>query len=448
MMNFDSALDVVSRRRYLVLAMLLAGIVVAYCLARYVPRTFQAVSQVLIVNENTGRDPSVSSADLPAVTSSSEVLTRVKEQLGLPTSLVDMKKSLTAKVPGRSSMMSIAYKDVLPDRAVNVANTIADDLTGYYREISTRRYNQNVQNLDEALVTQRQKISAINADLQKVIATDPFVGSDKALDMVTARLDDLETQRGLAYATMAGDTAQAGAVSSASRTLAKTAVHEILQGDPFYRAIQDGTAKDSAELAFEHSAFKSSYPGLPGLNAKVEAEQSQLSSAAQNALSSSSASSPSMVSNQVERARADATVSGDQSKIGQIDQLIAQERARLHDIQKTQPRALTLRIERDVAQADYMSLSARRATALANRAEATSLGSVVVVDRAVRAESQVPGGRTQLAVVAAMVIIGLSLGSAFLVESLDPTLRRAEQVEKLYGTPVIATLNNARKPQA
>jgi uncharacterized protein involved in exopolysaccharide biosynthesis len=351
---------------------------------------------------------------------------------------------MTAKVPGRSSIMQIGFKDTLPDRAANVANTIADELTGYYHEISTHRYNQNVQNLDQALDVQRNKINSINEQLQKVIATDPFVGSDKALDLVTARLDDLETQRGLAYATMAGDTAQAGAVSTSSRTLAKTAVHEILQGDPFYRSIQEGTAKDAAELAFEHSAFKSSYPGLPGLSAKVQAEQSQLAAAAHAAMTSSSASSPSMVANRVDSAKADATVTGDNVKISQIDALISQERARLHDIQKTQPKALGLRIERDVAQADYVSLSARRATALANRAEASSLGSVVVVDRAVRADSQIPGGRTQLAIVAAALIIGLSLGSAFLAEALDPTLRRADQVEKLYGTPVIATLNNAR----
>jgi uncharacterized protein involved in exopolysaccharide biosynthesis len=448
MNNIDSALDVVSRRRYLVLSMLLASIVVAYLLARYVPRHFQAVAQVLIVNENSGRDPSVSSADLPAVTGSSEVLTRVKNKLDLPMALTDMKKSLSAKVPGRSSIMQIGFKDTLPDRAVNVANAIADELTGYYHEISTHRYNQNVQNLDQALDTQRKKIAGINADLQKIIATDPFVGSDKALDLVTARLDDLETQRGLAYATMAGDTAQAGAASSSSRTLAKTAVHEILQGDPFYRSIQEGTAKDASELAFEHAAFKSSYPGLPGLSAKVQAEHAQLSAAAHAAMLSPAASSPSMISNQIERAKADATVSGDNAKIAQIDALIAQERTRLHDIQKTQPRALGLRIERDVAQADYISLSARRATALANRAEASSLGSVVVVDRAVRADSQLPGGRIQLAIVAAALIIALSLGSAFLAESLDPTLRRADQVEKLYGTPVIATLNNVRKPEA
>jgi capsular polysaccharide biosynthesis protein len=448
MNNLDSALDVVSRRRYLVLTMLLAGIVVAYLLARYVPRHFQAVAQVLIVNEDTGRDPSVSSADLPAVTGSSEVLTRVKNKLNLPMTLTEMKKSLTAKVPGRSSIMSIGFKDTLPDRAVNVANSIADELTGYYHEISTHRYDQNVRNLDDALDTQRKKIAAINNDLQKVIATDPYVGSDKALDLVTARLDDLETQRGLAYATMAGDTAQAGAVSTSSRTLAKTAVHEILEGDPFYRSIQEGTAKDAAELAFEHSAFKNGYPGLPGLSAKVQAEQAQLSAAAHAAMLSPSASSPSLISNEVERAKADATVSGDGARIAQIDKLIDQERVRLHDIQKTQPRALGLRIERDVAQADYLSLSARRATALANRAEASSLGSVVVVDRAVRADSQLPGGRIQLAIVAAALIIGLALGSAFLTESLDPTLRRADQVEKLYGTPVIATLNNSGKREA
>ena len=37
-----------------------------------------------------------------------------------------------------------------------------------------------------------------------------------------------------------------------------------------------------------------------------------------------------------------------------------------------------------------------------------------------------------------------TLGCAFLAEQLDPRLRRASQIESLYGKPVVATLGRAR----
>ena len=38
----------------------------------------------------------------------------------------------------------------------------------------------------------------------------------------------------------------------------------------------------------------------------------------------------------------------------------------------------------------------------------------------------------------------IALGSAFLADQLNPRLRRAAQIESLYGMPVIATLGKNR----
>ena len=91
---------------------------------------------------------------------------------------------------------------------------------------------------------------------------------------------------------------------------------------------------------------------------------------------------------------------------------------------------------------EYAALATRRANALANRAEASSLGSVVVLDRAIKADTQLAGGRTRAAVVAFILVLALAVGTAFLVESLDPRIRRPEEIEELYGIPVVATFGS------
>jgi len=101
-----------------------------------------------------------------------------------------------------------------------------------------------------------------------------------------------------------------------------------------------------------------------------------------------------------------------------------------------------LSAQRAAVDTEYTALAGRRANALADRAEASSLGSIVVLDRAIKADTQLASGRTRVAVVALTLIIALALGTAFLVESLDPRIRRAEDIEELYGIPVVGTFGS------
>ena len=134
---FAHSVEIVRRRWMLVVATLVVGIIGASFVFQHVPRTYEASSQVLIVNENDGRDPSVSSVDLPSVATSTVVLQSVLDQLKLPISLIDMKKHIKARVGQRSSIMDISYRDSSPDRAVAVPNAVAEELSRYYEEISS-----------------------------------------------------------------------------------------------------------------------------------------------------------------------------------------------------------------------------------------------------------------------------------------------------------------------
>ena len=42
--------------------------------------------------------------------------------------------------------------------------------------------------------------------------------------------------------------------------------------------------------------------------------------------------------------------------------------------------------------------------------------------------------------VALVLTLALALGAAFLVDALDPRIRRAEEIEELYGIPVVGNV--------
>jgi hypothetical protein len=313
-------------------------------------------------------------------------------------------------------------------------------LTHYYREISTHRYNENERYLDAAVSLQLHRLSALDQKLQNVTARDSYVGSDKAVDNLTSRLDDLESQRGLAYASLVSDSAQSLVAESPSPALKKVIQHEVLQGDPLYNNLRDADAKDAAALAIDMSSYTSRYPGRPGEIAKVNAESGELALQRANALNSTDAFSPTEAATVAEQQKVAAIVAGDRARVAAFDGLIADTHRRLDDIPRNGADITSLRMQRDAAQAEYVGLSNRRAAAVADRAEAASLGSVVVIDRAVRASAQVGGGSSRLALIVSILILACALGSAFLVDAIDPRLRRGDQVETLYGQPLITTL--------
>jgi uncharacterized protein involved in exopolysaccharide biosynthesis len=152
--------------------------------------------------------------------------------------------------------------------------------------------------------------------------------------------------------------------------------------------------------------------------------------------------SASATSAQQQHIRQLALIAGDQARVDALDALIANDRSHLNDLPTTGARYSQLAAQRTALQTEYAALATRRANALANRAEASSLGSVVVLDRAIKADTQLAGGRTRAGVVALILILAAALGTAFLVDSLDPRLSRPEDIEQLYGIPVVATFGS------
>jgi uncharacterized protein involved in exopolysaccharide biosynthesis len=428
------AFHVVRRHRLLIIGVFSVLMVGAVLVIGRIPRMYTATANVLIVNGNSRNDPTLSSPDLPSIVGSTVILERVQRELGISTPLVTMKRQLVAKPPAyRSGIMRIQYTDSDRNRAAMVANGIADELARYYSELSTARYDEDLRALDDELLKQKKALENIDAQL-RAQGGGGYVASDERDDASTgSQVSTLESQRALANADLQGDIAHEQAAVSDTR-------RDILMSDPLYQQLQASLTKASAELADARSRYTADYPGLTALQDRVDSLKAAAAREAER-VSSTQATGPVAAAASSDESKAQASVVADRAKVAALDQELANENKRINVASSLE----LLQLARDEALREYQSIAARRATSLADRADALSLGSVEVVDRAIPSEAQSGIGPIRLTLTAAMVIAIIALGSAFLADQLDPSLRRVTQIEGLYGKPLIATLRASHR---
>jgi capsular polysaccharide biosynthesis protein len=416
-----------------------------------VQKEYVAGTNLLVVNGTTRDDPTLSSPDLPSIATSTLVLERMEAALGLKTPLKEIKHNLSVKQPAfRSSILRIEYTDTQPERAMLISNTVAEQLTKYYRQISTARFDDDLSELDSEMSKQRDLTHKINAQIRAhgVVGSSTIMGTvtgatgtaggatDNGSEAVVAQYTTLEATKALAAATLQGDVAQLNALKTNRERQEGMIRSEVLRGDPTYQTLQTSVATSATQLANTRAAFTADYPGLPALASKVNSLKSALTAEGQRVLTSRDAFSPSLSAITTEQLKAEALVDADRAKVAAYDALLTNVRNRAAAL----PAVEVLRLERDAAQETYLALSARRATALANRADALSLGSVVIVDRAIVSDAQIGLGKSRLLVLLGVLVLVLAISSAFIADQLNPRLTRTSQIEDLYGRPVVATI--------
>jgi uncharacterized protein involved in exopolysaccharide biosynthesis len=399
---------------------------------------YEAVANVLLVSNSKVDGDAAAQTDLPTIATGSVVIDRVRRSLNLPLTRFQIKHGLTAKVPfARSDVLQIKFKDKDPVEAAAVANSVADELAKYFREVSAGRYDENIRVLDSAIAAQRRRLNVIDRRLRARAGQGGFVPTDEhAMDDLASRLGEMEASRANASAALSGDVAQLNEVYGDGKTPAAVARYEILQNDVLYGNLLKGAASDAAQLAFDRAKFTGANPILPGLRDRVDQETAAVKAETARALADSGAFSPSRATFTIEAHKAEALVDGDRAKVDALDGAIARMRSQLGGL----PEVQLLRLERDAAQADYLSLAARRVAVFGDRANALTLGTVVVIDRAVSDDPTLNISDSRLFLLFVM-IAGVAIGCAFLAESLDTRLRNSAKIELLYGTPVVATIS-------
>lgn len=425
----------------LVIAVFVILSIVSIYVVSKIPKQYAAGANMLVTNGNTRDDPTLQSPDLPSIATSTVVLSRAQKALDLNLSLIALKHRLVVKSPAyKSSILSLTFTDAYPDRAVLVVNGIADQMAKYFTEVSTARFDSDLRALDNELEKQRGLILSIDNKIRAHGDPSVAVLDDRGADSISERVAALESETALSQAVLSGDRAHLSALDAGAQGHSSVAKSEILQNDRTYKELQSAVATASSQYELAKATYTSNFPGLAALRTKADRLKASLSAEQRNALASPDAFSPAAVGFDTDRRFALATEKADSAKLADLSNLLRVQRDRLSVL----PSLELLRLQRTAAQADYLSISSRRATSLANRADALSLGSVVVVDRAITAE--VVTGFTGLKLIVFLVLVALvlAIASAFIIEALDPRLRRPTQIEDLYGVSVVGSLGQVR----
>ncbi|MGB8203210.1 MAG: hypothetical protein WCE83_00885 [Candidatus Baltobacteraceae bacterium] len=425
-------LNVVRRRWLIVLIVCAGGFGLLPIVAAFLP-AHTARAQLLIVSQAL-KDTTLSDPDLPSIVTSTEVLSRVIKRLSLSTTPTALSSKIKTKLPPKSSILELSYKDTDGVRAANITNAIADEATSYFHEIAMRGYTDVLKALNARIAESRSKIAAADRLLQHASASNGFASSDKALDDLSAQIADLRVQRGQVAASLAADQATALALRTQLHDIDPIVRGEILQKDPVYQQVEANLAKDEADLISERASFRTSFPGLHALEQRISRERQQLQSVEATAIAAGAGASPAFTQTVLDAEHADGLVAADQQRLHAIDAELAAEQNHLQQVAGAGAVVGTLRAERDATLGQYVALTQRLSAAQGDAAQAASLGTLVVVSRAIPGSSQLPIWLFGLA----FLIVLVAIGAAYAFDAMDRRLWSPREIEALYGRPVLS----------
>jgi uncharacterized protein involved in exopolysaccharide biosynthesis len=423
--------DFLARRWLIVAIVCVIGLCLLPVAAEVIP-AYKSKADLLIVSQ-TSKDTTLSDPDIPSIVTSTSVLDRVIHRLHLKTNPNALAKKIKTKLPAKSSILEITYHDTDGVRAADVVNAIADEAATYFHGIATRGYGEVLRALDARISDSRHQIALADSALQHTSADNAFVSSDKALDDLTSQIDDLRAQRAQVVASLAADKAAAYALDTQADHIASIARGEILEKDVIYQQLLSGLSKDVADLASERSSFQPDFPGLSALAKRVTRERAEVQAAAAAATTNGAGESSSATQTVLDTEHAKGLVASDRERLRAIDGQIADEQRHLQRVAGAGAAVGTLRAERDAALQQYMSLTQRLSSAQGDAAQAASLGTLVVVSRAIPGPSVLWAWLIALSV----LILGLAIGAAYTAEAIDRRLWGIREMRRAYGRPVI-----------
>jgi len=435
--EMDRFMELMRRRWFVVLLVCVIGVALMPIAARLIP-AYKGTAELLIVSEAL-KDTTLGDPDLPSILTSTEVLGRVIDRLKLDTDPVALSKKVKTQLPARSSILEVTYKDTDSMRAAAVTNAIADEAVTYFHEIATRGYTDVISALNKRIAQSKALIAEADKRLQHASADNGFASSDKALDDLTSQIDDLQVQRGQVNASLAADQATASALQKQLHDISPIVRGEILQKDIVYQQVQTEVGKDTADLVSQRASFRDSFPGLSALAQRVDREREQASSTAAAAIQNGAGESPSYTQTVLDSERANGIVASDEERLHATDAQLADMQDHLRKVAGAGAVVGTLRAERDAALQQYIALTQRLSAAQGDAAQAASLGTLVVVSRAI------PGTSNLWMYLSAMglLILALAVGAAYAFDALDRRLWGDREIERVYGRPVLVKVGGS-----
>jgi capsular polysaccharide biosynthesis protein len=451
---FARVLLAIKRQWQIVLGITALGLVAAFAVAILTQPKYTADTSVLMVagsaQESTSQDLAtltkpLLSSDLPSLAKGPTVLQRLRTDIGETLPLESLRSRIGAKVSPDSTIMQVEYTAPNPNEAIKGANALGDEITKFYRQLATTRFDSLIGDLQMQLRSRKTDLEKADGSLSDIAKVYPFVdvnnegSSERGATSVYQRLVGLRTDRDQLQANLRADEAAALSTEGFVLDAKPLAVREIVQSDVVYSRIRDQYAKDLAELKRLSAYGSERYPGLAELRRTVSREAHDVASASQQAIAIGPSSNATYAAALDARVRAAGQVSSDKAKLAQEDQVLASLYSQIGK-KGIASKVAGMRRDHDNAEAAYSIIAARLAKSIADRAEASSTGSVIVLDRAQFASRTLLGSGTVAAIAIVFLSVWLALSIGLMVDNAQQWINEGRSVETVYGAPVIGSV--------
>jgi len=445
-MNARSFTEMVRRQWVVVVATLIIGAGIFVFVLPFM-RAYTATATVLTASapsqQAAALDPkgdpttsSVSLTDLPALITSQTVLRRVTNDLGLtPKQSAKLPTSIKAKAAFNSSVIPISFTAPSKSLAVAGANTITSEFAKYDKQLLTQRYDALIADMKKQIAQRSTSLAALDTKIAQLTGHDPFLSTKDGTDALSTRIIALQQQRDTVQAAMLGDAAAAAIAAKRPVLTRELAKHEIIANDPTVNAVKQQYGKDLATLDQQKAAFTSRYPGLTGLSSSVSRENASLNRQVADATANPAASS-SYVNAQLDANKANAALDNDRAQLKSLNAKLDTYENHLDASASDSTKVVALQRERVAGESAYTQLADGLAKAVTDRAQASAIDSVIVIDLAQGASPVMLSRPAVLGSIFAVIFVWLALTLAFVADGSDGRLRTPESIEELYGTPV------------
>jgi polysaccharide chain length determinant protein (PEP-CTERM system associated) len=461
----ELVIDIIIRRRWLILVPLSIALMVGIYLAVTLPRIYEAKTMILvesqrvpqnyvqsIVTENTAQRITTISQQILSRTN----LEKIIKDFGLFSEpeykdkfiedlLVNLQERISVDVIRGGNAFSVAFKDKDPQRVMRVANALAAYFIDENLKVRESQAIGTSTFLEAELETMRSRLEQLEESMKnyrKANMGELPEQLDTNLRILQRLQDDLTNrQQGLRDARSRLATLNSQANSRESSVV-------VIEGG---QRRNEGTASLEelrAQLESMQSRYTEKHPDIQRLKTQIADLEARASeSTGQNGEASISSRIPLELRRQLIETKQE--IQSAETEIEELRAQIAVYQTRVENIPKREQELLGLRRDYENIQRTYESLLTRKLEAdIAVNMERKQKGEQFrIVDPARVPERPAQPDLRKLFLFVIAAGLGLGAGAAVLIEFVVPTFRKPDEVEQQYQIPVMVAIPQLLQPK-
>ncbi len=446
--------EVLLDRWWLVATTTIAALVAALAFSTLAPPVYRGTATVMVdrtgssfglISDITGISQQTFVDTLAEIVRSRAVGEGALRRLGVPAAereeaLRRLQDGLRVQRVRNADLIRIQAEGPTPEAAAATTNAVAEAFLAWHVEGRRAQAAAGRTFIEQQLEVVGRELRSAEDALAAYKARAGQVALSEQTTLAVTKLADFEAQRRAASAERQAVEASLAQARAALAQQAPTVPSSfIVSEDPVAAALRQQLATLEVDLAGLREQYTDRHPQVVAVRAKIEEVKTRLQQLAARRLASQTIAlnplhqdlAAQVIKLEVERQALQAREAA----------LAGIVRRYARDAQVLPSREVELaRLTRDVKVAEQTYLLLSEKLQEARIAEASIVGDLRVVDRAVPPEAPVRPRTALNTLLGAVLGLMLGVGAAYTLEALDTTFKTAEQVGEYLSVPVLATV--------